>query len=851
MPQLTHLEILLRDQSVILFSSLLSSLRRSPTLEEIQISGMVKNDLADSPSRIKLPRLTCLSITSVDLEAAAIFAYLEYPANTRVAFRSTRLPAEELDLTNVIAICDRFLEPGAPALHGIKISDSRSDGPFQLSASYRGHSHSGEDADEDADEDDDYIDFSISLTIHYCDSAAACEALCSALPLETVHTLKVGGFDGMAQEQWKTIFRRCKCVKHAQFNSVLVSLFQSLVQTEGPLLLPKLEGIELILCTFIKPENRHTKPETSPSLRIFEGFLEQRKKLKKPVDVSLMLCLITPEAVESLEKSTIDVTKLRRAIDEEIAERTALHEASIRDLKSRRNAYSNTSILPPEILSRIFLAAKDAIQVYGAPKEAGWLNVAAVCQEWRSIALASPRMWSSIDITKMDCALEFLKRSKSAPLRINCKKSPLAITAANEEMVQSIMAEVGRIQELDINATTQGEVIRLLSSNAPESAPLLQHLRLVVPLQLVSPDPFPINDMYPKMTFLRHLELERINIFELPPLPHLTHLTISLGSWSSMRPSSLLSSLSHSPKLEEIDITGLVKDNPTDSPTRVTLPSLTRIAISSFDLKASTIFTYLDHPPSASVAFTNLMTSIGEPDLSSLVKLCRRFLEQGAPAIHKIHFSSTHRFDDSFRFNVSCWGPPISDKLSITLNMESRYYCAACIALCSVLPIESVPNLGVNGFHDMTHAQWNTIFQRCKEVQKLLFNNVPLSLFRTLIKSSKSKSMSPQRVPKLQTIKLAHCTLIDRENLYAPLKDSLSFVTFAKFLRKRKRLNMPVEKVIIEMCEITDHAVLHLEQYADVAWDGEEIDSDDDDDDEEEEESYHDSDDSYGYPGFY
>ncbi|KAF4607496.1 hypothetical protein EYR38_001568 [Pleurotus pulmonarius] len=302
MPQLTHLEILLRDQSVILFSSLLSSLRRSPTLEEIQISGMVKNDLADSPSRIKLPRLTCLSITSVDLEAAAIFAYLEYPANTRVAFRSTRLPAEELDLTNVIAIRDRFLEPGAPALHGIKISDSRSDGPFQLSASYRGHSHSGEDADEDADEDDDYIDFSISLTIHYCDSAAACEALCSALPLETVHTLKVGGFDGMAQEQWKTIFRRCKCVKHAQFNGVPVCLFQNLVQTEGPLLLPKLEVIELILCTFIKPENRHTKPETSPSLRIFEGFLEQRKKLKKPVEVSLILCLITPEAVESLEK---------------------------------------------------------------------------------------------------------------------------------------------------------------------------------------------------------------------------------------------------------------------------------------------------------------------------------------------------------------------------------------------------------------------------------------------------------------------------------------------------------------------------------------------------------------------
>ncbi|KDQ23202.1 hypothetical protein PLEOSDRAFT_1086598 [Pleurotus ostreatus PC15] len=461
------------------------------------------------------------------------------------------------------------------------------------------------------------------------------------------------------------------------------------------------ERIEMILCTFIEPQNRHAEPETSPSLHIFERFLKQRKSLKKPVgEVSLVVCQITQEAVETFEKHApifwdgedtyyeedeednydsdeevdydsdeeddynvddiesiyglmfglstraIDATEVRRAIDEEIAERIALHEASIRNLKTRRNAYSNTSILPPEVLSKIFLAAKDGIPGYGVLKEASWLNVAGVCQEWRSIALASPRMWSSIDISKPNCALEFLKRSKSAPLRINCKTRPLTITAANEEMVKSIIAEVSRIEELEISAITQGEIIRFLSDAG---------------------------------------------------------------------------------------------------------------TLTSLDLEASVIFTHLEYPPSASVAFTSLSPPLEEPDLSSLVK-------------------------------------------------------------------------------------------RCKRIEKLRLNDVHLPVFQTLIKSSKRKAKSPRLVPKLQTIELLRCTFIDPDNRYANLHDSPSFTVFERFLKQRKHCNMPVKDVLIEMCEVTEDAVARLEQYTDIAWDGEEMDSG-----EEEEDDYYDSDgfdDLYGFAGF-
>ncbi|KDQ23194.1 hypothetical protein PLEOSDRAFT_171420 [Pleurotus ostreatus PC15] len=383
----------------------------------------------------------------------------------------------------------------------------------------------------------------------------------------------------------------------------------------------------------------------------------------------------------------------------------------------------------------------------------------------------------------------------------------------------------------------QHEIVWFLGFNLGASAPLLEHLRLIVSDQGLSSAtaPFPLVAMRRQMPSLRRLNLQKINISELPPLPHLTHLSISLDDWSTMRPMSLLSSLRHSPKLEELDITGLVRDKPGASPPRVKLPNLTRISITSFDLEASAIFDSLEYPPSSSVAFTNVNRLSGAPDLSSLVRLCGRLLEEGAPAVQTISCISS-------RLVVSCQGPPISDRLSITLDMGYGNQSAAFIPLSSALPLESVLDLEIGQFSesDVTDAQWITILQRCKALERLhLRDQAPLSLFEGFVKAPQSGL--PHPAPKLQSIDLVECTIIEQEFRDFYPDESYPFNIFERFLRLRKHSNLPVRDVYIENCEITEDAVARLEgsRYTNIIWDG--VDPDDmgedseDLDDEEEE----------------
>ncbi|KAL4257740.1 hypothetical protein AB1N83_010502 [Pleurotus pulmonarius] len=232
------------------------------------------------------------------------------------------------------------------------------------------------------------------------------------------------------------------------------------------------------------------------------------------------------------------------------------------------------------------------------------------------------------------------------------------------------MAEVHRIQELDLFTRKPDCILRVLSLNGPASAPLLQRLRLK---SLVSPNAtsIPPDILRREKPSLRRLELEDFYFSPgLPPLPHLTYLKISL-SLSTMTPSSLLISLRYATSLKEIDIAGMAKDDPSDlTMTRVQLPNLVRISITSNHIESATIFANLEYPPSTTVAFTSRRVATTNPDLSSLSNICGRFHEIDAPAIHKIDLNS--RYPAPFRLDV--WGPGPQSSAS-PWRWDSRPYC--------------------------------------------------------------------------------------------------------------------------------------------------------------------------------
>lgn len=297
-----------------------------------------------------------------------------------------------------------------------------------------------------------------------------------------------------------------------------------------------------------------------------------------------------------------------------------------------------------------------------------------------------------------------------------------------------------------------------------------------------------------EMPCLHRLELEDINFSPgLPPLPHLTHLKISLST-STMTPSSLLTSIQYATNLKEIDVSGMAKDDDSAPTTRVHLPHLVSIFITSNDIESSAIFANLEYPPSATVVFTSRRAPRTMPDLSNLITIFRHFVVPGAAVIQRVELSAKY----PGQFQLATWGPGPqgSTSLAISLALGFNDYPSVCSILCSALPFEDVLALGIQNFNSPLQPDWETIFNRCKEVVHLRFNHVSSSPFRALL------NLTDSPLPKLQKIHLVSCTNPD---------PSLDI-----FVERQKHLGVPVQAVTIKMCSVAEDMIGNLSKFTKV-----------------------------------
>jgi hypothetical protein len=116
--------------------------------------------------------------------------------------------------------------------------------------------------------------------------------------------------------------------------------------------------------------------------------------------------------------------RLQQTIDAEIKsleESIRVLEESIQVSKTRRNALSPISSLPPEVFTAIFsFACLPGIPSLGGKRDHNLarIHVSHVCHQWREIALNLPLLWSHVDFTTLSLAgaTEMLVRAKSVPL---------------------------------------------------------------------------------------------------------------------------------------------------------------------------------------------------------------------------------------------------------------------------------------------------------------------------------------------------------------------------------------------------------------------------------------------------
>jgi len=70
--------------------------------------------------------------------------------------------------------------------------------------------------------------------------------------------------------------------------------------------------------------------------------------------------------------------------------------------------------LPNELLSYIFLTLAELV----LPDNYCWLRASHICKRWRNVALGTPLLWALVNLSNHDRVVEFIKRSRSVPLRL-------------------------------------------------------------------------------------------------------------------------------------------------------------------------------------------------------------------------------------------------------------------------------------------------------------------------------------------------------------------------------------------------------------------------------------------------
>ncbi|KAF8056982.1 hypothetical protein FPV67DRAFT_1529699 [Lyophyllum atratum] len=153
-------------------------------------------------------------------------------------------------------------------------------------------------------------------------------------------------------------------------------------------------------------------------------------------------------------------------------------QEEIRPWNRYHNELSLVSRLPPELLAAVF---KYNVGM-DVPSNLDWIRVSHVCSHWRRVALACPRLWTTIPFHRPRWAEEMLARSKMAPLIIG----PLVFLkseswhpphlssapCAAAPLVKATMSQLSRIKKLALHQGHLGEesfmeIVSLLDSPAP------------------------------------------------------------------------------------------------------------------------------------------------------------------------------------------------------------------------------------------------------------------------------------------------------------------------------------------------------------------------------------------------
>ncbi|KAF8498170.1 hypothetical protein F5888DRAFT_227454 [Russula emetica] len=251
---------------------------------------------------------------------------------------------------------------------------------------------------------------------------------------------------------------------------------------------------------------------------------------------------------------------------------------------TRRNALVLISLLPPEILARVFHLLVLEEPPLSGRQDVGWIKVTHVCRHWRQVALDDSSLWARIGRTRMNrkWISEMLARARNAPLDIEFN----AVAMSSREALLLIRPHISRTRQFRFHglSTLHSDIVRDIFS---WEAPALEHFELKVSAH----SPVTFRDLGESMLFkghaprLRTFSLSRVVIpWSLIPRGQLTQLKIDRFNeelHSSGDLNQLIDLLVNSPALEILALESCLPSQLTEFPhgRTIQLPHLSRLRL--------------------------------------------------------------------------------------------------------------------------------------------------------------------------------------------------------------------------------------------------------------------------------
>ncbi|KAI0823179.1 hypothetical protein BC628DRAFT_1325374 [Trametes gibbosa] len=288
--------------------------------------------------------------------------------------------------------------------------------------------------------------------------------------------------------------------------------------------------------------------------------------------------------------------------------------------------------LPPEILAHIFSFVPGALPPLYASSSARWtydlLPLTHVCRRWRTIALDTSSLWSTLCETSSTCTATrvFRTRARNAPLAVYVNS-----LQASTALVDILAHDASNVTELCLFGLLGAPAARLASELLAFPAPRLE--RATVRCRAGYGGSADVVDPVVELWSGIAPCLKTLELHDLPFLPsnRLQSLTTLTLSWRAVPIkyafADLVELLGRAPALERVSLQGLPSDLHLRAPSKtatslpIALPSLRRLEVGNCRGRGCSvplirhILSSLAIPPGASVRLYGLMVLKLSPSL--------------------------------------------------------------------------------------------------------------------------------------------------------------------------------------------------------------------------------------------